>query len=289
MRTTLGHSEVVNAYLDVGAIYPTVPPLCLWRAWELAAYRRLTLEEPVLDLGCGDGRFFRLAWPAARGVTGVDADINIADAAVRSGVYEDVRVAPGSQLPFRDCSFATVFANCSLEHMDDLDKVLAEVRRCLRPGGLLIASVVTDRWDTWATLPALARHIAGEAAEARLRQQFRAGHHVVSAFTAEGWLDALSSSGLQPVLVVPILPQVTARVFLLLDALWHLPTVDPRGEVGGGLERYLGALPNTPQGGATILAGLLQLEHDEQAGAGLVFAARRGQSEISLDGVNESR
>jgi hypothetical protein len=32
----------------------------IWRAWEYAACYSFTLPEPVLDVGCGDGYFFRL-------------------------------------------------------------------------------------------------------------------------------------------------------------------------------------------------------------------------------------
>lgn len=272
---TLAAADVVEAYRRVAALYAAVPPLCMWRAFELAAYRHFPLEEPVLDLGCGDGRFFRLAWPGVRAVTGIDADAGVVDAAAKSGVYADVRVASAGALPFADGSFASVFANCSLEHMDDLDTVLRQVRRCLRPGGVLVASVVTDRWDRWATLPELGRRIAGAAVADDLRRSFWRVHHAVTAVPAGEWLRRVSAAGLEPVGAVPIVPEVSARVFLLLDALWHLQGQGEAEELGTELMRYLEGLPDLADAGATILSGLLRLDREASTTAGLVFAARR--------------
>ena len=68
---------------------------------------------------------------------------SVADLARHSGVYHEVHVIAAHELPFMDASFDAVFANCSLEHMDNLDLVLAGVYRCLNPGGSLLCSVVT--------------------------------------------------------------------------------------------------------------------------------------------------
>ena len=65
--------DVLAGYDRVSALYPAVPPITLWRAWEVAAYGHLELEEPVLDVGCGDGRFFQLCWPGISDVVGLDA------------------------------------------------------------------------------------------------------------------------------------------------------------------------------------------------------------------------
>jgi SAM-dependent methyltransferase len=275
VTVTPGPAEVVDAYRRVALLYASVPPLCMWRAWELAAYRHFSLEEPALDLGCGDGRFFRLAWPDVRAVTGVEADIGVADAAVRSRVYADVRLASASDLPFADGAFASVFANCSLEHMDDLDRVLREVHRCLRPGGRLLASVVTDRWNRWATLPEFARRIAGPAAADALQRSFWRTHHAVTVVAPEEWLRRVAAAGFEPTGLAPIVPEVSARVFLLLDAAWHLPGEGDADSLGTEMMRFLDGSPGAADAGATILSGLLALERDDRTTAGLVLEARR--------------
>lgn len=41
-------------------------------------------------------------------------------------------------LPFKNNSFDLIFSNCVLEHIKDDERVLAEISRCLQPGGWLI-------------------------------------------------------------------------------------------------------------------------------------------------------
>ena len=49
-------------------------------------------------------------------------------------------VADAHALPFEDAHFDLVFTNLMLQWADPLDAALAEIRRVLRPGGLLLAS-----------------------------------------------------------------------------------------------------------------------------------------------------
>ena len=48
--SVLSPDEVVAGYDAVSVLYPYVPPLSIWRAWEYAAYRRYALPEPVIEL-----------------------------------------------------------------------------------------------------------------------------------------------------------------------------------------------------------------------------------------------
>ena len=111
----LSIKQVVKAYKNVAALYPNVPPLSMWRAWELAAYKKYKLFEPVLDIGCGDGQYFKLVWPKIKEVTGIDHDVNVVSRAVKSGFYRSVCLSSAQELPFEEMSFKSAFANCSLD------------------------------------------------------------------------------------------------------------------------------------------------------------------------------
>jgi SAM-dependent methyltransferase len=264
---------VLAAYDVVSRLYPYVPPLSLWRSWEYAAYQRFSLPEPVLDVGCGDGQFFRLVWPHVREAVGVDIDPRVAEAARASGVYREVHVGPAHALPFPDESFAAAFANCSLEHMDHLPEVLRSVARCLRPGAPFLLSVVTDKLVEWATLPLLVETV-GEPQRARsLQAEYEAFHHLVNPLPPEGWVRALEAAGFEVDVYIPIVPEMTSRLFLLLDHLWHVRR--PPGEVGDVLYARLRQIPHFPQAFRQVLLGFLQMERDLSVGSGAVFYARR--------------
>jgi SAM-dependent methyltransferase len=59
----------------------------------------------------------------------------------RLGLYQEVHVAPGDQVPEPDASFDWVIANSVLEHIEPLEPVIAEAARLLKPGGVFLATV----------------------------------------------------------------------------------------------------------------------------------------------------
>ncbi len=109
----------------------------------------------LLDLGCGAGTWSaRIAseHPSLR-VTGVDVGeefIAVARERHASGRV-DFRVADFLTLPFADGTFDCVYADNVLEHAFNIDATLAEVRRTLVDGGVLIAAVPPDAYDTTRT------------------------------------------------------------------------------------------------------------------------------------------
>lgn len=102
----------------------------------------------VLDLGCGGG--FMAEALAARGavVTGIDPVEGAIDAARRhaeaGGTDIDYHVASGENLPFDPHTFDIVVCVDVLEHVDDLNRVIAETRRVLRPDGLFLFDTIND-------------------------------------------------------------------------------------------------------------------------------------------------
>jgi SAM-dependent methyltransferase len=93
----------------------------------------------VLDLGCRDGALTQ-AYVEGNDIVGVDADREALDEAGKLGI--ETRWADLDQaLEFADASFDVVVAGELLEHLRDPERLVAEIRRVLRPDGTFVASV----------------------------------------------------------------------------------------------------------------------------------------------------
>ena len=102
-----------------------IPSLAAWRAAELKALRQCTFAPPVLEIGCGNGRFASLVLPHVE--CGIDLNPRqIAQCARRNGLYGRLLCMDARALQFADGAFATVYANCVMQHIPDLDLVLPE-------------------------------------------------------------------------------------------------------------------------------------------------------------------
>jgi len=107
----------------------------------------------VLDVGCGTGNLLRATGQRHRNVdlVGLDPDPKALARAGRKARRADlvIRLDRGfaQELPYDDGSFDRVFSSLMLHHLDSTSKdaLLAEVRRVLRPDGLLVlADAVLD-------------------------------------------------------------------------------------------------------------------------------------------------
>lgn len=266
--------DVLRGYDAVSILYPHIPSLSHWRAWEYAAYQHHRLDGRILDLGCGDGLYFRLIWPDATEVVGVDMNPEVAELGWQHGVYREVHVTPAHQVPELDASFDHVFANCSLEHMDCLNAVLAEIHRCLKPGGTMLCSVVTDRFVQWSLLPNLVGQAGFGEAAAVLMKDFLDYHHLTNALSVDAWVTSFNRAGLIAEQHIPILPKHNSGIFLLMDALWHVKRAGG-GEIGDVIFSFLSANAKFPSAFRKVFAGLLEMETDWQDCSGAVFLVRK--------------
>lgn len=103
---------------------------------------------PVLDAGCGTGGFLRRAGAALPGTAMVGLEYN-AHAAQRAAQKAGVRVATGSvnAMPYHDAQFGGIFSLDVLCHAGaEPAAMLAECRRVLAPGGVLVMNLPALPW-----------------------------------------------------------------------------------------------------------------------------------------------
>lgn len=116
---------------------------CPWDAYFGIALRPLLRGRDVLDLGCFTGGR-TLAWAERYGPAhcyGIDVRFDFAQAARRfashRGSAARFAVGVGEAIPFRDNCLDAILSYDVFEHTRDVERVLAECRRVLRPGGRL--------------------------------------------------------------------------------------------------------------------------------------------------------
>lgn len=104
--------------------------------------------KTILDLGCGTGYFevfLKKLYPTAK-IIGLDKSIGmLAQAQIKEkNRLTDAHWVCGcaENLPFSDQSFELVYSNLMLHWSNDFSKSLNEIRRILKPGGLLLFSMV---------------------------------------------------------------------------------------------------------------------------------------------------
>ena len=104
----------------------------------------------VLDLGCGGGYMSEALAERGARVVGVDPSAASLEAARRhtaqAGLRIDYRLGVGEAIPAADRSMDRVICVDVLEHVQDLGKVLSEIRRVLRPGGIVLFDTLNRSW-----------------------------------------------------------------------------------------------------------------------------------------------
>jgi SAM-dependent methyltransferase len=130
--------------------YWFAPPVALWRAVEARAVAQERFFAPMLDLGCGHGRFGLALFGSHRSVAvGCDLLQFQLITARNQGAYQTLVRATGTRLPHASGTFASILTNSVLEHIPDPLPVLQETARVLQAGGRLVITVPSDHFHDY--------------------------------------------------------------------------------------------------------------------------------------------
>lgn len=168
---------------------------------ELVDRSALRPDSVVLDLGCGQGLQTQLLARLCANVVGVDVSPSAIETAKRRTRFSPVRsrlqyyCSPLETAGLAASHFDHVFSFCVLEHIPNLDVVLAELARIVKPGGELHFTV-----DSLGTIH-----------EPALIERHRTDHSVVEYFTADSIRDRLTGAGFEVTECYPIFTGSLAR------------------------------------------------------------------------------
>jgi len=113
------------------------------RTWAIINALHIDEHEDVLDIGCGAGNMLEKI-PGMR--TGIDLSDTMIERS-RNKLGDDVTLLKMSaeNLQFEDESFDKIICSEVIEHVLHPQKVLKEIARTLRPGGLAAVSIPNER------------------------------------------------------------------------------------------------------------------------------------------------
>jgi SAM-dependent methyltransferase len=265
------------------------PATALWRVYEIEAVRRHVLfDGRVLDVGCGDGSLARVVFRGyeALDLVGLEPDATDANAARRSGLYRSVHCAFGDRIPERDASFDQVFSNSVLEHIPELEPVLADISRVLKTGGAFVFTVPSEFFHDCLggdTLPERLLRRGNESTHAAIDRRLRHYRY----WSEREWREKLAAVGLEVTRAVRYFPREAVQAWqrisgwtggLAFELLGR--TSETRGTQRRlGLDRLDAVVPQNTR--EALLSWLLRREMDwsddpaPQASGGLLVEARK--------------
>jgi len=141
-------------------------------------------HERILDLGCAAGWNMSRFRQYGRRPIGLDV---VPERVRLAAVHGPVTLASGLDLPFTAEAFDVIYIQHVLHHIGDVTRALQEVRRCLRPGGMLFLVETAEdnpiiHWGRRIYPKWLGDEINAPFYFAGLRQQLeQAGFHVTQA------------------------------------------------------------------------------------------------------------
>jgi ubiquinone/menaquinone biosynthesis C-methylase UbiE len=108
------------------------------------------IGKAVVDIACGEGYGSALLSKVAASVIGIDIDRDVVNHATQKYKRSNLSYLQGSAdtIPLADASADVVVSYETIEHHDKHTEMLSEIKRILKPGGLLIISTPDKKYYT---------------------------------------------------------------------------------------------------------------------------------------------
>lgn len=112
--------------------------------------------KDVLEIACGSGTGLGYIAEQAKSMMGGDIDANLVDIAANSYAGDPkvkVQKFDAQDLPYEDKTYDLVILFEAIYYIPDVSKFILEVKRVIRPGGVLIITSVNCQWHGFNKSP----------------------------------------------------------------------------------------------------------------------------------------
>lgn len=198
-----------NSALDkLLKVFWFAPADAFLRAHEAIIWSELSLESPVLDIGCGDAEISTFVMAKHKQID-VGMDLNPLGAE-KTGLYRKVITGDATKMEFGDRTFSTVISNSTFEHIAADAEAVSEVSRVLKKDGTFYLTVPTP------LLGKTIRGILGTDSRFDAFNERVAHYHYRS---EKSWTNLLNKNGLDVQSVKQYFPKKSIHIWFRLFKL----------------------------------------------------------------------
>jgi malonyl-CoA O-methyltransferase len=192
-------SAINSGRLDNQPIVPVREAYRLWsRVYDSQPNPMIALEERhleallpdlrgrrIVDAGCGTGRWLsRLTGRDAKELLGIDSSPEMLDRATARHTGAKLLLGSCERLPLRNAIADVVLSSFVIGYLDSLPRFAAELRRIVRPGGLLL---ISDLHPVTAVRKGWQRSFSSQQGRVVVQSRFWSLSAVVKAMEIEGF------------------------------------------------------------------------------------------------------
>jgi SAM-dependent methyltransferase len=173
-------------------------PLAFERTVEAQIYSQQVFEDPVLDIGCGEGLFAKMAFEG-KVETGIDPAARELKRATELGAYNELLLCKGNDVPRPDGYYRTIFSNSVLEHIQDLKPVLHEAHRLLMNSGRFYVTVPSEKFEQFTTVNLVLELLRLHTLALRYRSFFNRFWRHYHCYSLQAWKQLAEDCGFEVV------------------------------------------------------------------------------------------